>query len=357
MRNIANEFYKLTLSDLFNYFQRRGYSKDQPLLISLDGDKTIIDRDKGAHFMSRAVVKMFKKLKGNQQFIVAMNTGRDLFNYLPLQKQTGHKEPNIFLSGRVIKRKDKIWIDKKALLSIGLKKKLWRRFISGFIPFLDVKHSLGNTFFVSGRRHLEKYYGHHRPIDWFKDLKINIIDIDKNKMAENIFQTFKIVRIEVPVLRNNETIELIKAINKEHRGTVKKITRQKFSLETESKLMFIPAPANKSRGERLTKQIASVRLLVADRYVNKGTGLKKLAKMLKVSAANIIYFGDSAADKANDIIVKAVLPRATLIMTNNAEANAKKYADFTVESVAKDGVPKAVDKLIEFQKRYSKIKN
>lgn len=354
MPHIAKQFNKMSAPDLFNYFQQKNYQANKPLLISLDGDQTIVNRNKGSHFMSRAVIKMFKKLRKNKQFILTMNTGRDLTNYAPLQKQTGHREPNILLSGRIIYYQGKAIIDKKALFSKSLKIKLWRQFVDGSIPFLDVKHKKGNTFFVKKSRNLTKYYGHHRPLDWFRVIKMNIMDIDINKETENIFYALDIVRAEIPFLLNSQNAGIIKAINNKDQRVVKKYALANLDLENSVDLMFIPAPTHKSRQE-IVKKIGSIRILIHDKYVNKGTGLHWLAKLINIPPANIVYFGDSAEDKANDIIVKKLLPSATLIITGNGGAEAKKIADFTVESVARDGVPKAVDKLIDFQKRYSQV--
>lgn len=354
MHNSAKQFNKISTPDLFNYLQTKGYQKNKPILLSLDGDQTIVNRDKGAHFMSQAVINMFKKLRTNSQFVLTMNTGRDLTNYMPLQKQTGHIEPNILLSGRIIYYQGKAIVNKKALFSKSLKTKLWSQFITGRIPFLDVKHKQGNTFFVKKSRNFAKYYGHHRPIDWFEQIKMNILDIDANKKVKNIFYSLGIVRTEIPVLFKRKNADIIKAINRKDQQTVKKYALVNLDLKNSVNLMFIPAPTHKSRKE-IVKKIGSIRILVHDKYVNKGVGLQKLSKLVKTPEANIVYFGDSAEDKANDVIVKKLLPQATLIITGNGGAEAKNLADFIVETVAKDGVPKAVDKLIDFQKRYSTV--
>jgi len=226
--------------------------------------------------------------------------------------------------------------------------------MAGHIPFLDVKHAQGNTFFIQGSRKLEKYYGHHRPRDWFEQIKMNIVDVEKNQQAKNFFYALDLVRIEIPVLYDNKSAKLIKAINSQDQKTVTREAVKKFKINNSVDLMFIPAPTNKTR-KGIAGKIGSIRILVHDKYVNKGVGLKKLANLVKVPESNIVYFGDSAADKANDIIVKKVLPKATLIITDNGEDKAKKYADFIVEPVSKDGVPRAVNKLTKFQKKYSKI--
>lgn len=347
------QFDQLTRTRLWEYFNKKGYKNDKPLLLSFDADKTIVDRSRGAHFMSEAVKEMFQKLIENKHFVVTINTGRDATNYLPIQEQTNHREPNIFVSGRVIRHKGKVYTDPQAVFSNGLKSNLWDQFIKDAIPFLDVKHSNGNTFFVKGSRNLEKYYGHHRPVDWFDALPFEIIDADTEKTAQEKFNKLQVVRVEIPFLYRNEPVEVLEAINKEDAKKAQRIAEERLKIENELDLLFVPAPAHSTRGGEMKTEIGSIRIVVHDKYVNKGTGLKYLAELLSIHEQNIICFGDSAGDKANDAIIKTVLPKATLIITGDGEREAKGFADFIVEPVERDGVPKSVDKLIEFQKRYS----
>lgn len=349
------QFNQLTQTFLWEYFNKKGYQSDRQLLLSFDVDKTIVDRSRGAHFMSKAVKTMFQKLMESKHFIITMNTGRDAANYLPIQDQTNHKEPNIFVSGRVIRHQGKTHTDPQAVFSNVLKNNLWDQFIKGAIPFLDVKHSNGNTFFVKGSRGLERYYGHHRPIDWFDELQFDIIDADIEKTAQEKFDNLIVVRVEMPLLYKNEPIEVLHAINKEDSRKAQRIAEERLNIENNLDLLFVPAPVHSTRGEEMKTEIGSIRIVMHNKYVNKGTGLKYLAELLNIPEQNIICFGDSAGNKANDAIIKKVLPKATLIITDNGEQEAKEFADFIVEPVEKDGVPKAVDRLIEFQMRYSKF--
>lgn len=349
------QFNQLTMAQLGRYFHQKGYKSNIPFLLSFDGDKTIVDRERGAHYMSDSVKAMFSTLSQDNRFIVSMNTGRDATNYRPLLEQTGHREPNVFVSGRVIHHQGKIYTHPQAVFSKELKAKLWDNFKRGIIPFLDVKHGKGNTFFVQGGRGLNKYYGHHRPVDWFDDLEKELVDIDTVEGAREMFNSLDIVRVEIPLLYKDEPVEVLEAINQGEQEQVGEIAKERLNIQSEVDLLFVPAPTNKTRGDDMRKEVGSIRVLVHDKYVNKGVGLQKLARMVGVPGANIVYFGDSAADKANDVIVKTILPRCTLIITDNGEEEAKSFADFVIEPVSEDGVPKAVDKLIKFQEMYSTI--
>lgn len=343
-----------TLSNLKHHFQTRGYQPHKPLLIALDADNTIIDREKGSHALSCAVVDMFRALRKNSQFIVAMNTGRDIYNYGPIQKQTGHLEPNIFLSGRVIRYQGHLYVDEKGVFSVELKNKLWDQFIKGSIPFLDVKHPEGNMFFVQGSRVLAQYYGHHRPSDWFNGLPLHLIDIDTNADASEIFKKLKILRVEMPITRESQNADLLEAINAGNQKLVRELVVKTFHLVEEmDELLFVPAPTNSTRGS-MVREIGSVRILTRDRLVNKGTGLHLLAEFLQIEDGNIIYIGDSAGDKTNDTLVKTVMPTSTLMITDNGDEAAKRQADFIIRSVRDNGVPQAVDMLMAFQRGYSK---
>ena len=323
-KKLSKQFSELNLAQIREYFYQKGYRSDKPLLLSFDGDKTTVDRNRGAHYMSGTVRAMFKKLSLDKRFIVSMNTGRDATNYLPLQKQTGHSEPNIFVAGRVIRHQGKIYTHPQAVFPKLCKEVLWKQFTQGIIPFLDIEHGKGNTFFVQGSRKLQKYYGHHRPVDWFNELDIEVVDTDVVKNARKLFDELDIVRAEIPVFYKDEPVEVLEAINQEEQGRVTEIARSKLGVQGKVDLLFVPAPTNKTRGEKMRKEIGSIRMLIHDKYVNKGVGLKNLAKMVGVPDQNIVYFGDSAADKSNDAIVKTVLPACTLIITSSGEKKAKK---------------------------------
>jgi hydroxymethylpyrimidine pyrophosphatase-like HAD family hydrolase len=209
---------------------------------------------------------------------------------------------------------------------------------------------------VKGSRGLERYYGHHRPIDWFNALPFDIIDADTEKTAQEKFDNLIVVRVEIPLLYKNEPIEVLRAINKEDSKKVEIIAKERLRIENKLDLSFVPAPVHITRGEQMKTEIGSIRIAVHDKYVNKGTGLKYLAELLNIPEQNIVCFGDSAGNKANDAIIKKVLPKATLIITSDGERTAKEFADFLTEPVERNGVPKAIDKLIEFQERYSEVK-
>lgn len=355
MKKAPLNFMSLSQKALFDYLTARGYDAHKPLLISFDGDKTVINRAKGYHFLSERVIDMFAKFRDNPHFIVTMNTGSDAKNYLPIKDQINHHQPNIFVAGRAVHFNNIIYSDSNAHFSSTDKQQLWTLFVDGTIPFLDVKDGAGNTFFTNGNRAHERYLGHHRPVNWFSGLSKNIIDIESDKKAEAIFFAMDILRVEIPFLAQDGFTKLIDAINQKNRAYIEKAARRFFAFEDTSHLVFIPAPTNKSRGVQMQREVASLRIICSEDIANKGLGLRYLTSQLMIPPSNVIYFGDSAEDKANDAIVKTVLPEATLIITDNGDSSAKDLADFTTFSIDEDGVPQAVDKLVMFQERYSLV--
>jgi hydroxymethylpyrimidine pyrophosphatase-like HAD family hydrolase len=345
-------FLNMSTEQLAKYLQGKGYEPSRPLLLSIDGDKTIVNRDQGAHFISSDVKKIFKDLQEDTRFIVSMNTGRDRRNYLPIQLQNNHAEPNIFLAGRAIYYDDTVITPKEAILSKELQAILWKKFTSGELGFLDIKTADDNLFFISSSRNLHKLLGHHRPKGWFDNLEFNAIDIDTDPAAEEKYLSLDILRAEIPFTKT-QNAALLKTINGKDREALRNSMHLFFEDIEVSDINFIPAPTNRSHDPHYIDQVASVRIVTSERLVNKGTGLKVLADALNVPYQNIVFFGDSAEDKANDAIVKTILPECTLIITDNGEENAKKYADFITDNVASDGVPKAIKKLIRFQDNHS----
>ena len=62
----------------------------------------------------------------------------------------------------------------------------------------------------------------------------------------------------------------------------------------------------------------------------RGTGLRFLAELIQIEEGNIIYIGDSAGNKTNNTLVKAVMPKSALMITDNGDEVAKQQESLLI---------------------------
>lgn len=313
----------------------------KPLLISLDCDRTIVDRNKGSHALTTLTIHTLRNVLRDPRFHIVFNTGRDFTNFQPIESALDCLVTGIFVGGRITYENNTLTVDEKAVLPSAFLTALANAMTNSHIPFLDIKHTLGNTFLVMDDIDAKHMLGHHRPLDWYETLRKNIVQVSKSEVFSALFAIKDIVRVEVPILRAVAP-KLLEAIN-----TKQSVQSDFFSLlqyPVDETLMTILAPCHSSRGD-LKQLVGSVRVMVSNAIVNKGSGLKKLQNSLGVPNTNVIMIGDSADPTANDVIVKAVIDGSMLFVPSDAKKNALDIADLVIPSVNEDGVAKVLQGL------------
>jgi hydroxymethylpyrimidine pyrophosphatase-like HAD family hydrolase len=326
------------------YFRDKKICLNSPFLLAIDCDRTLVDRKRGSHFVSDEVISMFNDLRNDKRFIVAINTGRDLTSYRPIQVKLSHLQPCLFLSGRVLYHSSQLVTLPSAVIPQSFCSVVWEKFKNEGIPFLDIKHERGNTFFVLENRDMKKYYGLYKPIDWFNSVCQNENVLTK-ECKEDCFHNLKVVRFEIPFFKTDYR-EIVDAIQENNREEVSQMAMNFFGLKNCDLLQFIPVNVDSLRKKYL-KEVAYIRVVVNAELVNKGTGVKALMNYLSIPEPNVICFGDSAGDTASDAVIKQVLPHSTLFITEDGDTRAAKCADFLIKSVSKNGVPEAVSLLTQ----------
>jgi HAD superfamily hydrolase (TIGR01484 family) len=310
----------------------KGFQFDQPVVLAIDCDRTIVDRKIGSHFINEDIVEALQRIANNPRFIIMINTGRDLASYSPLQKKLGFIESGLFLSGRVFFSKDRISILSKAQISSSFCRVLWAKLQDKKIPFLDVKYEKGNAFFSNDV--MRSYYALYKPKDWLEGFQYT------ESKDEEEFISLKSARIEIPLLKKDHP-ELVDAINKKEHYLIEKLAISLFGQQESQGVQFIPLTIHPSRRD-LGCEIAFLRAVVDGEKVNKGTGLQTVLKMLGISDSNLICFGDSAGLSASDSVIKKVIPLSTLLIVEDGDPDAIKEADFLIKSVSQSGVAEAI---------------
>lgn len=340
-------FEELSLAALGHFLQSKGTRLDQPFLFSFDCDQTLVDRTRGPHFTSQEVINMFTKLCGDSQYRIAINTGRDAASYAPVGRLLQHDGPCLFVSGRVLRLDGACSALPHAALSKATKEHLWQLFADGVCPFLDVKTTQGYGYYTAQGRNTTDYLGHHRPPSWFDEVEKKVIALDRPDRATGKYFDEEIVRIDAPFWRDRHP-HICEAIESRDLSSVEEELEALLQISPRDMLMLLPAPTAAGNARKM-RAVASVRIMKANSQVNKGTGLRALAKLLGIRQQNILSFGDSSGPVASDRLVKEVLPHSLLFITEDGDARAKGDADFIIGSASKDGVPKAVARLLRMK--------
>lgn len=338
----------LNVKELASHLLRKGWQREKPFLLAMDCDRTLVDRSKGAHFISAEVIAMFQKFNTHPNFILAINTGRDWTSYQPLQAKLSHSQPCLFLAGRVLQHQNLSSVYPEALLPKVFCQAVWKKFIQGHIPFLDVKHREGNIFFAVKNRLMGAYYGSYRPVDWFKNIHIEecLVEQESNQEVNALSKFLKmdIVRLEIPLMCHENEL-LFQAVQKSDQKMMLKLFASFLNLTEKQleRMHVIPILPHPSRAD--LKDIFFIRLIIHNAFVNKGVGIRQLMQSLSLPEGNVICFGDSAGATASDAVIKTVLPKATLFITDDGDHQAQAKADFLIKGVSNNGVPEAVSLL------------
>lgn len=311
----------------------------KPLVLAIDCDRTIVDRNKGSHSTTKEVIELFQKVQNDERFLVVVNTGRDKSNYHPVQIQISHKEPCLFLSGRVLQHDNQSVTLPGACIPRSFCERLWEKFITGEIPFLDVKHATGNALFALPSRSVQHYFGLYKPKDWYEHITL------KESEDENYFHSLNSVRFELPFMKK-EHPEIYTSIVTNDNDNLRVLLIKFFGLDSHSPMYFIPVKVHKTYA-KYHEEIAYVRVMINTKEINKGTGMKMLLQKFGIPYENLICFGDSAGDSASDSAIKQVIPESTLLITEDGDPHAISKADFIIDGVGNNGVPKAFNYILE----------
>jgi len=331
-------------NSLIQLLNENHFNRSIPFLISLDCDNTIVERKRSSHWISPRTLAAIREILTNPKFILVFNTGRDCTNFQPIQVAIGEPVNSIFVGGRIIQTKEILFADPKAILPKAFLQTLAYKMRVGEIPFLDVKHKLGNTFIILESEFAKPFLGHHRPADWYDSFQIDVIYASESNIEQILDNFPDIVRIEVPFFNLNNS-KIVLKINANERLEEAFFDFLEYT-NPDQNLMIVGAPTHPSR-RLLRDQVASIRVMITNQLVNKGTGLKWLQSHHQIPDTNVIAIGDSAAPTANDVIIRRMIPQSLLLIPSDAEAEAKKEASLLIPPLTSMGVAQILEGLMK----------
>ncbi|MBP9759152.1 HAD family phosphatase [Candidatus Dojkabacteria bacterium] len=307
-------------------------SLEKQLLLSIDIDKTLVDRKKSSHDFPKYIGEELSELIKNKHIVVFSNSGRDFDAVKPVQKNITGLENMIMLNGRAVKRNGNTTVKEAGIIPDSIKNRIWELFINDEIPFLDIKRSEGTLFIVKEKASVLNALGAQKPADWYPDGLPQIINMKEDNNAKDIYDEIRVLRFEVPFKDKN----LVNIINEENNEKLYSELINKVIESTEK--IEIELVCSESKNTEFVNTLGFVRISVNDTVVNKGLALKEIAEELVIPENNVFHIGDSSGEKADDTVIKVVMPKSNFVVVGNADDEAKRLADVILKPVNEDGI-------------------
>jgi hydroxymethylpyrimidine pyrophosphatase-like HAD family hydrolase len=297
------------------------FKKNKPLInrksvvLSIDLDNTLINRNRGANYVSQRTLSLLKKLQKLKNVILIPNTGRDIIGLRSFQKEVIDLNNAILGSGSLILHKGKLSFEEKSKIDKLTVKAILSAVKNNAFPFVDLYYKDGRIIIYNknGKAYKDLFFSQN-PTGWFKGEYPPIKSIEgANVLPDYILNS--IFRIEFPVFRHHKQLYTGLVEKKEglmnrfisllpskkiptHNYTIKR--KVFFNLDYKDKLIFA----------RFEKKAS---------FINKGIGLKKWFQKMGFSPkeALVIHLGDKDSGLINDTIVKKYIPSAHVVMVGD----------------------------------------
>jgi len=285
------------------------------IVLSIDLDNTLINRKRGANYVSQKTLNLLEKLQRFKNVILIPNTGRDIIGFKSFQRDVISIKNAILGSGSLILFNGKLFFDEKSRIDKKTVKIILEAVRKNIIPFVDFYHKNGRIIFYNRKNKENKdLFFSQNPKGWFKNEypPIKLID-GVNKPSDGILDY--LFRIEFPVFCQHE--ELYTGLTEKKERLMdefikllpsKKIPSHNYSIKR--KVFFNQDYKDKLIFARFEKK---------DSFINKGMGLKKWFLKMGISPkeAFVIHIGDKDSGLINDTIIKRYIPSAHVVMVDN----------------------------------------
>jgi len=278
--------------------------KTGKLLLSIDLDNTLVNRDKGANFVKKESLDLLKKIKELFDVTLLINTGRENFGYRSFASSLINPKNAIIGSGSVIIHNGEYFIDEKSLIDKELVEKVIGLVDQGNLGFVDMAHFSDRSIIFNPSFRDNALYLAQNPDDWFtQESRNEILAGDRSKID-------KVYRIEFPVYKEKDE-EFFNALKDKHHNRLPFL----------SKIIGLPLDENKYTLKRKAHfcdqykgKVLFARLEVSEEIVNKGTGLHRWFEIGGDNKINVLHIGDSDKGIVNDTIIKKEVPESVIVM-------------------------------------------
>jgi len=286
----------------------RSKLKPGKLLLSIDLDNTLVNRDRGANFVKKESLGLLKKIKDFANVKLLINTGRENFGYTSFTTEVIDVNNAVIGSGSVIINDGRYVIDEKSLIDKELVDKMVELVDNGDLGFIDISYFLGRSIISRGDFQDNALYLCQNPVEWFTGESRNkILAGDKSCLD-------KVYRIEFPVYKAKGE-DLFDALQDKHRNCIEFLSKMTGITLDENKYVL---KRKAYFQDDFKGKVMFARLEISEQVVNKGTGLHKWFEVEGDNSINVLHIGDRDKGIVNDTIVKKEIPESLIVMVGEA---------------------------------------
>ena len=320
-------------------------TKGKTLLLSLDLDNTLVNRDLGSNWVFPKTLELLKKLLDQENFKPIINTGRELIGYNSFCNQAVNINNAILGSGSITLVNGKANFNREGEIEAGLVQIFLEAVRSGKLAFVDFSHYNGRSLFFNkklvGEHQLQSLFYSQNPRDWFGSQLPPVTEISTQKDAPKM-----IFRIEFPI--PVKQTELFKKLGAKDSGAINDLAKLIGSFEKDNYLLKRKAFFN----DDFKGEFHFGRLERSSKFINKGIGLVKWLDQsrLKISDVSIVHIGDRDSGIIDDTLVKRHITNAFMVIVGDKSKADNPHVDLYL----KDNVDEAVFGVLELVHRILK---
>lgn len=284
--------------------------KEQEIVLSMDLDNTLVNRNKGDNFIPEDTFEIVKSLSGIPGFYLIPNTGRDIIGFASFIKENMDFPDAILGAGSLIKINGKYIFDTNSEIEWSVVQILLDGVKNGILPYIDLTHKEGRLIIYSDVNGLEfkDLFFSQNPRSWFgKELPPAVALSSLDKKIDFVF------RIEFPVLPKHKEL-FDELTSRKENGIIYLVDILKTSMD---KLGNYTVKRKAFFNEVYKGGVAFSRFEKHTDLSSKGHGIKRWISEKKLNNPIVIHVGDQDYGIINDTLVKAELPDAKLVMVGD----------------------------------------
>ena len=298
-----------------------GIDKKRDIVLSMDLDNTLVNRNKGDNYVLPDTLGLLKRLIKEPNFHLIPNTGRDIIGFGSFTKKTIDFPDAVLGAGSLIKIGGRYVFDSNSEIEWPVIKILLSGVESGVLPFVDFTHKDGRLLVYNNEtgKKLKPLFFSQNPRSWFGPklpMAVPVSSLDKKIKS--------VYRLEFPVLPDHKDL-FDELVNRRENGV---IHLRKLLGVTQKSLKDYTVKRKAFFNDEYKNKVSFARFEKHTDFSSKGHGIKIWLAKKKLKNPSIIHVGDQDYGVINDTLVKKELPRAKLVMAGDRCRRDNPLVDF-----------------------------
>lgn len=310
------------------------------LILSLDLDNTLVNRDLGSNWVYPPTIELLKKIKDQNNIRLLVNTGRELIGYSSFCSQALDINNAILGSGSITVINGKAKFNSEGEIERDIINSFLTAVRQGIVPFVDFSHFQGRTLYfskdVTEKGGLNGLFYSQNPRDWFGSELPTRRDIEnETDFPEQIF------RIEFPI-SNKQKIIYEKITSKSSEAI--QCLAEMLGIDSSVKDKYL-LKRKAFFNDNFKGNYTFGRLERNSEFVNKGIGLVRWLEQSKlpITDVSIIHIGDRDSGIIDDTLVKRHISDAFMIMVGDKNKADNPHVDLYLKGSVDQAVYDALE--------------